>query len=640
MTILFFLEDNNFGAKTVEVLKQKISEHYKVNGYAPKLEVIGTMVVLSIDEETIKAVSLDYEKAVNYCKKGVFDKAKVLLKGVISVCPAFSEAHRTLSQISYSEGKIDDAINECIEALRCDPKSLSALILMGNILGNARNDPESALGYYDKALEYYPDNALALTNYGANLLRLGRRKEALDYFERSLKQDETSANTYYGYTLALVEQKEYLKAFNIAHQGGLKAEEKPENPGIKNELFKLMIQTAKDYCKLTDLKSIVEDYKKDAETKTPYPIVFKADDSIATIAKLEMAELHNTNKHVIKFKANNEYKIHAVMHELAHLHLALDALKEGTMKIVMHTNDEFRNFYDRFSAFAERYNRKIGKVRADEIMHQLHTGMVLQLMNTPIDMFVEDQLYQFERFRPMQFLSLLNMEHDYIQNLPKVESSDFPQKVKDVNKTLMLVGSLHLKNLYGINLLNGYKPTKSIFTDVVELYEEYKAYKESYSAGTEYDLVDYFSDYLDCEKYLKIAPYEADIVQSEPTTKEEQEKNFKDQNDPGTRDPMIDMMMSMYMLGALQYFDKKTIAEVKSTAIEIALIGVNGISPENVSGYKVNSIPEKDFGGYELLAYYYVSWAIAFPEKVLDLGLPFHGPFDTAKKLFEHKKNQ
>ena len=121
---------------------------------------------------------------------------------------------------------------------------------------------------------------------------------------------------------------------------------------------------------------------------------------------------------------------------------------------------------------------------------------------------------------------------------------------------------------------------------------------------------------------------------------EERKKNQDDfyaQNKDG-EDPMKTMMMSMYMLGALEYFDGMDKMEIKKIAFEIAMIGTTGISPDKKSGYKVPSIPEKDFGGYQLLAYYYVSWALAIPEMLASLGLPFDTAWATAQEMWKKKK--
>ena len=67
------------------------------------------------------------------------------------------------------------------------------------------------------------------------------------------------------------------------------------------------------------------------------------------------------------------------------------------------------------------------------------------------------------------------------------------------------------------------------------------------------------------------------------------------------------------------------------------MVGVNGISPDK-KGYKVRSIPGKEFGGYQFLAYYYVSWALCEPNRVDDLGLPYRSIYETALEMYKKKK--
>lgn len=66
------------------------------------------------------------------------------------------------------------------------------------------------------------------------------------------------------------------------------------------------------------------------------------------------------------------------------------------------------------------------------------------------------------------------------------------------------------------------------------------------------------------------------------------------------------------------------------------MVGINGINPHN--HYKFKTIPGKDFSGYQLLAYYYVSWAIAIPEMLDKLQLPFTKAYEIAKSLFTQGK--
>jgi hypothetical protein len=87
----------------------------------------------------------------------------------------------------------------------------------------------------------------------------------------------------------------------------------------------------------------------------------------------------------------------------------------------------------------------------------------------------------------------------------------------------------------------------------------------------------------------------------------------------------------------LKIFNGKPMEFIKKCAFEIATLGMGGISPDKKEGYKIPSI-DKDFGGYEMLAYYYVSWALAIPDKVKMLGLPFDTAYQNALQMFKMMK--
>lgn len=52
-----------------------------------------------------------------------------------------------------------------------------------------------------------------------------------------------------------------------------------------------------------------------------------------------------------------------------------------------------------------------------------------------------------------------------------------------------------------------------------------------------------------------------------------------------------------------------------------------------IDNYIVGSFPNKRFSGYQLLAYYFVSWKLAIPEHAGELGLEYQSEYDLALKL-------
>lgn len=101
----------------------------------------------------------------------------------------------------------------------------------------------------------------------------------------------------------------------------------------------------------------------------------------------------------------------------------------------------------------------------------------------------------------------------------------------------------------------------------------------------------------------------------------------------GKRDPARNLMMAMYMLDAMKRLDGMTPDEVRNVAMEIAVLGTRGIDPGRSGGYALKTVPGEDFSGYRLLAYYYVSWAKAFPDHLKTIGLPFDDAYAMALQM-------
>ena len=142
------------------------------------------------------------QKALDLCNQNKFDEAIPILKEITRSEPGNSDAWRTLAQVHWLHNhNANLAYDELIEALKANPRNLWALILMGNILTKERNDVESAKTYYDKVLEYYPDNAIAINNVAATYMERKEYDEAIPLFKKILAIGVDYANAYYGLAL-------------------------------------------------------------------------------------------------------------------------------------------------------------------------------------------------------------------------------------------------------------------------------------------------------------------------------------------------------------------------------------------------------------------------------------------------------
>jgi hypothetical protein len=289
-----------------------------------------------------------------------------------------------------------------------------------------------------------------------------------------------------------------------------------------------------------------------------------------------------------------------------------------------------------------------------KVMAGLADGLGLQLMNCPLDLFVEHMMYtDYPVVRPIQLLSLFHQEVDNVNAVKQAAHSDFfPREITSANKVMNIVTSMHLKDIYGINLIGQYQPTKLEYNLAKDLYDEFKAYLDSYKVGDEFEMMEYFVQSLNMEDLVEIISEDqvtdgmkADIsLRSDLKDKAEEALSDEDvdvanadfalRHQDGA-DPTETMMMTMYMLGAMEYFDTLDSQDVHRIALEIAMVGVTGINPKKK--YSIKSIPEREFGGYEFLAYYYVSWARAIPHMLEKIGLPFSKAYEAALKMYDGK---
>ena len=595
------------------------------------------------------------QQALDLCNKNEFDKALPLLEEVVKNNPKDSEAWRVLAQIHwFHQNQPDKAYDELIEALRCEPKNIWALVLMGNLLTKEKNDVEHAKQYYDKVLEYHPDNAIALNNIGATYMERQDYEGALPYIERAMSIDDSYANSYYGLGLCYYKLDRIEDAFDICYKGVLKSSDRPENPAVREELVKLYLTVAKNYADKTNYINVWKGIKDELEAVDHVNIRIVEDKTLNVHAKMEYAPLHAAKEHVLRYNPEKDFVEHLFIHEMMHLKMSQQATKANRGKAVVSSEATRTAFKKRYLGFMKKKHSHIPPQELEKVIAGLADGLGLQLMNCPLDLFVEHNIYSgYQIARPIQMLSLFHMEQDNINAVMQTASNGFfPKEIVYANKVMNIVTSMHFKDMYGINLIGQYHPTKQELEHAKDLYDEFKAYVDTYKAGDEYEMLEYFVQSFNMEDLVEIvderqvtAGMKADLSMksdlkdlAEGALSEEDADAANAQfalNHQDGADPAETMMMSMYMLGAMEYFDTLESQDVHRIALEIAMVGVTGIDPKKK--YSIKSLPDKEFGGYQFLAYYYVSWARAIPEKLDKLGLPFSKAYESALQMYNAK---
>ena len=222
------------------------------------------------------------------------------------------------------------------------------------------------------------------------------------------------------------------------------------------------------------------------------------------------------------------------------------------------------------------------------------------------------------------------------------------QSTEDIIKFLKENGEYTDSELYGKRY---FQASPIELKQANEFYQEYLQHKEDKEPAEEYEMVLHWAEDLKLDKNFELVneveyrtkrtdidnlltsiekdPY--DVESKDPYKEREMDKFQKSQESIGTN-----MALVMFMVDALQYFEKIPKEEIKEIAYEIAFQGTQGYRPDK-DGYQVSSIKGKIFSGYHILAYYYVSWSLTLPEMVSELNLPYDLEYKLAISMYKPK---
>lgn len=630
-----------------EGLINKIKEFYKIGTVEPNIIDEGEFLKIELDFNNVGIEEKKYNQLIALCENGKFDNALILAKDLTNKYPTISEYHRLLGQIYSELEEQDEAINSLIDSLKWNPKNEWALLMMGNIFAKNKNDIESALIYYNQILTQSPTNSLTLNNIGAVLMQTGKKEEALDYLDKALEIDPNFPNTHLAIGLLKEEHKEYLEAFNLAIRAVSLCNKKDE---VYTNSLRLAIESAQVLNDEFDNPGLINEFISELTYKGEKKVQIISDESINTAAKIEFAEIYNRDFHLVKFKPNYESVTHLVLHELMHLELVIEArsVEENQLFTINDScKSKFHHSLIKFSKGLE--NNGIPAESVSKFIDSLFDGINNQVFNTPIDLFIEDRIYnRFEEIRPIQFLSLVRFVKDGIQaTTGKKIIENIPKNIISISKVYNLVNALHLKTLYSIDLISEFKATKLELRQAIKFYDEFLEYRNDKSEAEEYELIQHWGEDLKFDSYFNLIPELEhkkksidDVIDSinkdpyglneENTDNDRKMKQFLDEH---SKDD-INNAVVMYMIDALNYFKPHSNEDIKKMAFEFATVGMSGIDP-NKKGYSIPSIKDSSFSGYKTLAYYYVSWALAIPEMLKSLQMPFDEEYELAKKMIK-----
>lgn len=207
------------------------------------------------------------------CDQDKFDEARSLLDNILKIDAGRSDVWRLAAQIDLNILKdVEKAYDEAIEALRLDPKNLWVLILMGNLLLGEKKDPVTAREYYEKVLEYFPDNAVALCNVGNSYAKQDEFADALIYYHASLKADPKYPVAWFSMAACLFNMGEYQKTFDTCFEGSAYYKKKTEDKDIEKKLTQVYFNAATKLIQGADYSSVRGKKRADPDVCPPVPV--------------------------------------------------------------------------------------------------------------------------------------------------------------------------------------------------------------------------------------------------------------------------------------------------------------------------------------------------------------------------------
>ena len=129
-------------------------------------------------------------------KLGQFEDARHLLERCLQLAPDFHLARHNYVVVLLRQQKLETAHIEVQKLLDVEPDNPSFLILKGAILVRA-GDHAQALEIYERVLKDYPKQARAQMNYGHTLKTVGRLEESINAYRKCIELSPGVGEAYW-----------------------------------------------------------------------------------------------------------------------------------------------------------------------------------------------------------------------------------------------------------------------------------------------------------------------------------------------------------------------------------------------------------------------------------------------------------
>jgi tetratricopeptide (TPR) repeat protein len=632
-----------------EAVRHVLTVYYTRYGQTPEIEISGDKVIISLPESVQQQYAEEFYRATDLCTARRYQEAIPIFQKLIETDPQVSEYHRNLGQAYEELGDYDKAIDSLIEALRWNPKNNWALLLMGNIYMRKDQDTQTALTYFDQILEADPKNYLALSNIAGTFLKADKTNLAERFFKRSLEVNPSFVNALHGMGIVAYRKENFLDAIDFGVRA-LKAIDPKDNSNIRKVIEGFLINVASESSKNDSKMEIVAEFISELEKQSGKEIRIQTEENLPVEAKIEIAENYDRDYHLVSFRPNAPRVEHLICHELTHLKLILEARCIGENQLFTSDREEFLRFWKLMEPVVIKLTKDgIPKDSVDGYINRVFHGLNSRIYNAPIDLFIEDYLYdKFQDLRAHQLVSLIDMDNLALQavtdpQILRLTPASIISKIKVYNA----LTARHIDFLFGTSLESRYPLSPKEKGILDSFWTEYQEYRSDREPGEEYELVQHWAEDLELETYFKLKAdpnnqtegssptVVLEKIEKDPTGSKESNPEEQSQMEKfvaANSDGKVNMAVFLHMVDAIKFYKNKEEAEIQETAMELAMLGRTGIDP-NKSSYKLSFIKGKNVSGYKVLAFMYVAFSLSLPDLLKELALPFDKEYDLAMKM-------
>lgn len=421
---------------TTEAITAQILDLYAFLGTDVTVDLHGETITIRADvtNNLDKSGQKQLDKAIAEANRGRYEVAVSHFQRVLIQVPGHTIARRNLGMAYLEMGQVAQAETTIRETLRLNPQDAWSLLLLGNIYLQHHNDLAMAERLYQAAAAANPNDPYLLSNIGSLYAKQDDAVTARTYFQRAIQANPNYPHGYFN--LAVLENAAGNTEAVITVLDELFA--RPESLDIRTDpvygqAWRLCRQAhiAMAEAGHDELMAFVTERRAALEAEGGVEIELVRDESINVTARTQIAWHHNAPRHIIRYKTDNPATLpHVIAHELEHILLEHEARQADNNRFFITSNQTQEQARTAIAGDIYKLKRKMPQEVVEKYIDKLLTRFADRLYNFPLDMIIEQRLYDnFPQLRSSQFASLYLAYQDGVRSLNDADAKQLTPRL-------------------------------------------------------------------------------------------------------------------------------------------------------------------------------------------------------------------